>query len=195
MRCEPGRRPRPPAATIRPGRKASIMRRISSGSGRWWSSHRVCTKSKPLSGGLSTVMSCSMASKLCLFICCSNWILMSVATTRPVGPTCSHSQAATEPPPAPTSRHRNPSRIPSAVMRRLVIGSRYCSNRDSLRLPCPRNCPARSQPYYSLPEPAIWANMGSFSSGWRAWYRYGPRRVISTVATRVEIKSAERGAR
>jgi hypothetical protein len=49
-------------------------------------------------------------------------------------PTCSQSQTATEPPPAPTSRHRNPWRIPSAVIRRFVIGSRYCSSRESLRL-------------------------------------------------------------
>jgi hypothetical protein len=33
-------------------------------SGRWWSSQRVCTRSKPFSGGSSDVMSCSMASKL-----------------------------------------------------------------------------------------------------------------------------------
>jgi hypothetical protein len=49
-------------------------------------------------------------------------------------PTCSHSQAATEPPPAPTSKHRIPWRIPSMVIRRFVIGSRCSSSRESLRL-------------------------------------------------------------
>jgi hypothetical protein len=79
-------------------------------------------------------MSCFTALKLCRFIFWSNSMLMSVATTRPAGPSCSQSHAAMKPPPAANSGHRNPWRIPSAATRRFVMGSRYCSSRESLRL-------------------------------------------------------------
>lgn len=50
-------------------------------------------------------------------------VSMSVATTRPSAPTWSASQRATEPPPAPTSRHRHPGATPTARRRSKVTGS------------------------------------------------------------------------
>jgi len=57
----------------------------------------------------------------------------SVAVTRPSGPTCSHSQRATDPRPPPTSRQRAPGARPSRPTLRCVSGSRRSANRSRRR--------------------------------------------------------------
>ena len=59
---------------------------------------------------------------------------MSVARTLPVGPTCSASQLAMLPPPAPISQHAHPSVTPTPVRYPIVAGSKVASNPEK-RMP------------------------------------------------------------
>src|SRR5262245_34406798 len=107
-----------------PGRAAATMR--SSAASRrsmCWSTPRACTRSKVPSGSGSSTMSCLRTSSPGTP---SVWkrTSMSVARIEPPGATRVASQRASDPPPAPTSRQRQPGRTPSLSSRRCVGGSK-----------------------------------------------------------------------
>jgi len=72
----------------------------------------------------SPVMSWRRTSRFSRFSVSRNCVSRSVASTRPAAPTSSLRRRAIEPPPAPTSQHRQPGANPRARRQRRVVASK-----------------------------------------------------------------------
>jgi hypothetical protein len=84
---------------------------------------RVWMKSNCPPGGGSQTRSSWRTSMLGSVMPASSRVSGSAAMTLPAAPTCEPSQRAYEPWPAPASRHRQPSRTPSAAARLKLAAS------------------------------------------------------------------------
>lgn len=87
--------------------------------------HEPCVHEvEALPGGSSAPTSCTRISTGGRAAEAAHDVSMSVATTRPVGPTFLASQDTTDVPPAPTSQQRQPDPMPKRSMCRKVVGSK-----------------------------------------------------------------------
>jgi hypothetical protein len=101
----------------------AIRARATSRCETWPSTNRAWTRSNAASGSSSAPTSWRRTSKLASWRSSRNRVSISVASTCPSGPTRSASQHAIEPPPAPTSRQRQPLLRPHSARCRIVPAS------------------------------------------------------------------------
>src|SRR5207248_1899339 len=156
MSCGSSIRSRPPGARVVTSRSSNAP-----GSGTQDSNARAWTRSNDAAGRATVVTSRRATSRLAERMPPTKRVSMSTARTRPAGPTLEHSHRVMDPPPAPTSRQRQPGPTPSASSRRVEAGSWI---RSKARRACWVSSPAWSSGWALVADVGIVVSSGGGSA-------------------------------